>query len=90
MKFKANINVLLWVGIWLLLSSVELPGVRIAGEDGVTSVAPEPRQPAKKPAPTVVKEPAHPQKKVITKKKIIQRGKVSRKQGENLRVIMSN
>jgi len=90
MKFKVNIKVFLWVGIWLLLSSVELPGARIAGEEGVTSVAPEPRKPAKRPAPVkpaVVKRSPRARKKVVPKKKTIQRKKVRRKQEPDKRYV---
>ena len=79
MKFKVNTKLLLWVGIWLLLSSVELPAARIAGEEGVTSVGPKPKKPAEKPAPVkpaVEKKPPPVRKKVVPKRKIIQRKKV--------------
>ena len=90
MKFKVNIKVFLWVGIWLLLSSVELPGARIAGEEGVISVAPKPRKPAKKPAPvkpTVVKKSPRAQKKVLPKERTIQKKRVLRKQGPDKRYV---
>jgi len=42
---------LLWLVIVLAIQSSTAQGARIAGEDGTTSVAPEPREPAKKVAP---------------------------------------
>ena len=90
MKFKPNIKVFLWVGIWLLLSSVELPAARIAGEEGVTSVAPKPRKPAKRPAPVkpaVVKRPPRVRKKALPRKKTIPRKKVLSKQEPEKRYV---
>jgi general secretion pathway protein D len=52
---------LLWLGLILAIQGSEVQGARIAGEEGVTSVAPEPQEPAKKvapPAPPVIKR--HP------------------------------
>jgi general secretion pathway protein D len=66
----------LWIGVFLLTSSPLAMGARLAGEEGVTSVAPEPRKPAKKPAPVkpaVIKEPAQAQKEVLPKEKILRK-----------------
>ncbi|MBA7692538.1 hypothetical protein ES703_101105 [subsurface metagenome] len=79
----------LWIGLFLLTSSSLVMGARVAGEEGVTSVAPEPGEPAKRPAPVkpgVVKKPPQakqkvpPQarQKVLPKKRIIQKKKVLR------------
>jgi len=51
-------------------------GARVAGEEGVTSVAPEPRKPAKKPAPVkpaVIEKPDQAQKEVLPKEKILRK-----------------
>jgi general secretion pathway protein D len=47
----APILCLVWLGILGALQNPVAHGARIAGEEGVTSVAPEPREPAKKVAP---------------------------------------
>ena len=90
MKFKPNIKVFVWVCIWLLLSCVELPAARIAGEEGVTPVAPERKKPAKRPAPVkpaVVKRPPRARKKVVPKKKITPKKKVLRRQEPDKRYV---
>ena len=54
MKIKATLAFVLclvWLGIIVSLQCPETHAARIAGEEGVTSVAPEPREPAKKVAP---------------------------------------
>jgi general secretion pathway protein D len=66
----------LWIGVFLLTSSPLAMGARLAGEEGVTSVAPEPREPAKKPAPVkpaVIEKPAQAQKKVLPREKILRK-----------------
>jgi len=73
-------------------------GARVAGEEGVTSVAPEPGEPAKRPAPvkkTVVKKPPQAKKKVppqarqkvLPKKKIIQQKKVLKRKEPDKRYV---
>ncbi len=75
MRFKIitrSILYLLSIGLLLLMSNSVVQGARVAGEEGVTPVAPEPRKPAKRPAqvrPTVIKKPPRVQKKVLPKKK---------------------
>ncbi len=65
MRFKIRIRSILCflsIGVLLLTSSTLVMGARLAGEEGVTPVAPEPRKPARRVAPT--KAPAgkrHPQ-----------------------------
>jgi len=82
----------------LLTNSSIVMGARVAGEEGVTSVAPEPGEPAKRPAPvkkTVVKKPSQakqrvpPQarQKVLPKKKIIQKKKVLRRKEPDKRYV---
>jgi len=54
MKIKATLAFVLclvWLGIIVSLQCPETHAARIAGEEGVTSVAPEPREPSKKVAP---------------------------------------
>ncbi len=54
MRFRIALSTVLclvWLGIILAIQSSVAQGARIAGEEGVTSVAPEPREPAKKVAP---------------------------------------
>lgn len=54
MSFKTTWALLLclvWLGLILVIQSSVAQGARIAGEEGVTSVAPEPREPAKKVSP---------------------------------------
>jgi general secretion pathway protein D len=53
-RFKialAPVFCIVWLGIIVALQNPMAHGARIAGEEGVTSVAPEPREPAKKVAP---------------------------------------
>ncbi len=85
MRFKIRIRSIfcfLLIGLLLLTSSTLVMGARLAGEEGVTPVAPEPREPAKRPAPVkppVAKKPPRARKKVVPKKKIIPKKKVTPK-----------
>jgi len=101
MRLKTTIIFILsflWIGLLLLTNSSIVMGARVAGEEGVTSVAPEPGEPAKRPAPvkkTVVKKPSQakqrvpPQarQKVLPKKKIIQKKKVLRRKEPDKRYV---
>jgi len=78
MKSKTRIRVFLcslWIALLLLTNSSFAPGARIAGEEGVTPVAPEPKQPAKSPAqvqPAVKEKPPEVQRQVLPRKKPVQ------------------
>jgi len=65
-------------------------GAKLAGEEGVTPVAPGPRQPAKKPVqvkPAVIKKPPRAQKRVMPKKKVTQEKRVPKKKGPDKRYV---
>ena len=85
MRFKIRIRSIfcfLLIGLLLLTSSTLVMGARLAGEEGVTPVAPERKKPGKRPAPVkpaVVKRPPRARKKVVPKKKIIPKKKVTPK-----------
>jgi general secretion pathway protein D len=54
-RYLLNVRYLLffsWMGLLILSSTWPAQGARIADEDGVTSVVPEPREPAKRVAPS--------------------------------------
>ena len=97
MRFKIRIRSIfcfLLIGVLLLTSSTLVMGARIAariaGEEGVTPVAPERKKPAKRPAPVkpaVVKRPPRARKKVVPKKKIIPKKKVVRRQQPDKRYV---
>ena len=85
-----SIFYLLSIGLLLLMSNSVVQGARIAGEEGVTPVAPEPRKPAKRPAqvrPTVIKKPPRVQKKVLPKKEVTQEKKVLKRKGSDKRYV---
>jgi general secretion pathway protein D len=78
------------IGLFLLTSSPLVMGARLAGEEGVTSVAPERKKPAKRPAPVkppVVKRRAQASKKVVPEKKPIQKKRLPRKQEPDKRYV---
>jgi general secretion pathway protein D len=85
MKSKTRIRVILcssWIGLLILTNSSLAPGARIAGEEGVTPVAPESTQPAERPAqvkPAVKEKPPEAQKKVLPRKKPVQEKKVTQR-----------
>jgi general secretion pathway protein D len=92
MKYKIktrSILCLLSVGLLLVSNSV-VQGAKLAGQEGVTPVAPEPREPAKRPAqmkPTVIKKPPRAQEKVMPKKKVTQEKRVPKKKGPDKRYV---
>jgi general secretion pathway protein D len=92
-KSKTRIRVFLcssWIGLLLLANSSLAPGARIAGEEGVTPVAPEPKQPAKSPAqvePAVKEKPPEAQRKVLPRKKPVQEEKVLKRQEPDERYV---
>jgi general secretion pathway protein D len=64
----ATILCLLWLGLILAIQSSTAQGARIAGEEGITSVAPEPQEPAKKVAPQVIRRrPPVPREQQVKK-----------------------
>jgi len=80
----------LWVGLIFLINNPMVFGARLAGEEGVISVTPEPSQPLKKLAPAIpAAEKKHPKAQVKTpaKKKIAQKRKVSAKQEADSRYV---
>ena len=80
----------LYVGLLLLANNPLVLGARLAGEEGVKSVAPEAEQPAKKPAPVkpaVIREHPKAQERVVPKQKITQGKKVLRKQESDKRYV---
>ena len=93
MKSKTRIRVILcswWIGLLLLTNSSLAPGARIAGEEGVTPVAPESTQPAKRPAqvkPAVKEKPPEAQRKVLPRKKPVQEKKVLKRQEPDERYV---
>jgi len=89
MRFKIRIRSIfcfLSIGLFLLTSSPLVMGARLAGEEGVTSVGPEPRKPAPV-KPPAVKEPPQPQRKVLPEKKVVQKKKVLKKQEPDKRYV---
>ena len=93
MKSKTRIRVILcsWcIGLLLLTNSSLAPGARIAGEEGVTPVAPESTQPAKRPAqvkPAGKEKPPEAQRKVLPRKKPVQEKKVLKRQEPDERYV---
>ena len=93
MKAKTRIRVILcswWIGLLLLTNSSLAPGARIAGEEGVTPVAPESTQPAKRPAqvkPAVKEKPPEAQRKVLPRKKPVQEKRVLKRQEPDERYV---
>jgi general secretion pathway protein D len=74
----------------LLANNPLVLGARLAGEEGVKSVAPKAKQPAKKPAPVkpaVIREQPKAQERVVPKQKITQGKKVLRKQESDKRYV---
>ena len=51
MEIKGRSLLFLFVALWLLTSHSMVKGARVAGEEGVTPVTPEPRQQYRKPPP---------------------------------------
>jgi general secretion pathway protein D len=94
MKYATNVNVyllsLLWILVLLFSGSCPVLGARLAGEEGVISVTPEPSEPAKKPAPVkpaAEKKQPQDQKKVPAEKRITQKKKVPLKQEPDTRYV---
>jgi general secretion pathway protein D len=94
MKYTTNMNVyllsLLWILVLLFSGSCPVLGARLAGEEGVISVTPEPSEPAKKPAPVkpaAEKKQPQDQKKVPAEKRITQKKKVPLKQESDTRYV---
>jgi general secretion pathway protein D len=85
MKSKTRIRVILcssWIGLLILTNSSLAPGARIAGEEGVTPVAPESTQPAERPAqvkPAVKEKPPEAQRKLLPRKKPVQEKEVTQR-----------
>jgi len=80
----------LWVGLIFLINNPMVFGARLAGEEGVISVTPEPIQPVKKLAPAIpAAEKTQPQAQVKTpaRKKITQKKKVALKQESDTRYV---
>jgi len=91
---KRSIFYFLSVGVLLLVSNPVVQGARLAGEEGVTPVAPKRVQPAKRPTqvkppvePTVIKEHPQPQKKVLPRKKVTREKKVPKRQEQDKRYV---
>jgi len=93
MKSKTRIRVILcswWIGLLLLTNSSLAPGARIAGEEGVTPVAPESTQPAERPAqvkPAVKEKPPEAQRKVLPGKKPVEEKRVLKRQEPDERYV---
>jgi general secretion pathway protein D len=93
MKSKTRIRVILcswWIGLLLLANSSLAPGARIAGEEGVTPVAPETTQPAERPAqvkPAVKEKPPEVQRKAVPRKKPVQEKRVLKRQEPDERYV---
>jgi general secretion pathway protein D len=80
----------LCLGLCLFVSNSMVQGARLAGEEGVISVAPKPIQPVKKLAPAIPaaeKKQPQAQVKVPARKKITQKKKVSAKQEPDTRYV---
>jgi general secretion pathway protein D len=94
MKYTTNVNVyllsLLWILVLLFSGSCPVLGARLAGEEGVISVTPEPSEPVKKPAPVkpaAEKKQPQDQKKVPAEKRITQKKKAPLKQEPDTRYV---
>jgi len=94
MKYATNVNVyllsFLWIVVLLFSGSCPALGARLAGEDGVISVAPTPSQPEKKLAPVKpATEKKQPQAKVKVPagKRITQKRKAQIKQEPDTRYV---
>ena len=94
MKHTANVTVyllsLLWVLVLLFSGNCPALGARLAGEEGVMSVTPEPIQPVKKLEPVKpAKEKKQPQAqvKVPAERKITQKKKAPLKQEPDTRYV---
>jgi len=94
MKYTTNVNIyllsLLWILILLFSGRCPVLGARLAGEEGVISVTPEPSEPAKKPVPmkpVAEKKQPQDQKKVPAEKRITQKKKAPLKQEPDTRYV---
>ncbi|UCF72731.1 MAG: type II secretion system secretin GspD [Deltaproteobacteria bacterium] len=93
MRFKTKIKFItcsLSIGLILLTNSSLGTGARLAGEEDVTPVTPEPRQAAERPAqvkPAVIEKQPQAEKKVLPKKEITQEKKVPKGQGPDKRYV---
>jgi general secretion pathway protein D len=94
MKYTTNVNVyllsFLWIVLLLFSGSCPVLGAKLAGEDGVISVTPKPRQPVNKLAPVKpAKEKKQPQAqvKVPAEKRITQKKKLPVKQEPDTRYV---
>ncbi|MFB0520881.1 MAG: type II secretion system protein GspD, partial [Desulfatiglandales bacterium] len=93
MRFKTKIKFItcsLSIGLILLTNSSLGTGARLAGEEDVTPVTPEPRPPAERPAqvkPAVIEKQPQAEKKVLPKKEITQEKKVPEGQGPDKRYV---